>query len=425
MQDIENLQWSSLNNLSFKEGYKLVKNKFLNKFSTKLNGEIVAFFDYMDEVWINSTENQWYEGANPWHLGNNQGLEGKNQDIKMNYTFRRRLGIGELMNSMALMVKEWSEEDTKLLYNDRLSALEGEKDSLALKTDGYQFLQKNKKNIIRIANTKGKYIVAEDEQFQLGKADCLWAVTSSKGAKSNKSLKERAFERFSHRKDPTSLKDFDEYLEVRSSCWILEERNGDFYCDCPVSMKGKLCKHTVCMLYHTGALSATDDVKSLPLNGKRRRGRPKKLPHSLVRSPVRQQQENHDNSLIEEEDIDHDIPIHSVEDDIEIEAPFIEEVSQKRKRSCSVDTNSIVENILELEPGLGNSKPPIKKARAQKEVNTVTSSLPPELKCKKRKTTCGHEVVFDKHYNKKLFALYKKRVKSLRSNVIIDPNYIS
>jgi hypothetical protein len=65
-------------------------------------------------------------------------------------------------------------------------------------------------------------------------------VNSSGGLKSSKFLKERAKERLANRELPLSTT-FDEYMEIRSSFWILEERveNGrrDFFCDCPVGMK--------------------------------------------------------------------------------------------------------------------------------------------------------------------------------------------
>ena len=42
---------------------------------------------------------------------------------------------------------------------------------------------------------------------------------------------------------------------------------------------------TCAMLYKTGTLEITSDVRSKPLGQKRRRGRPKKIPHCLQKSP--------------------------------------------------------------------------------------------------------------------------------------------
>ena len=57
------------------------------------------------------------------------------------------------------------------------------------------------------------------------------------------------------------------------------------FCDCPVGQKGKLCKHCVGLLYKIGQLEVTSEVRSQKLGQKRKRGRPKKIPHCLVRSP--------------------------------------------------------------------------------------------------------------------------------------------
>ena len=184
---------------------------------------------------------------------------------------------------MLRMVKEWAEEDDHLLNSPRLAMLDKQVNSLKLRTEGYQWLRKNRcqsGKILKI-NPQGKFTVSED--FGLGNVDNLWSVDSSND-KAGKSLKERTKERFQNRSLPASSS-FDEYMSIRTSCWILEERNGDFFCDCPVGMKGKLCKHTVGMLYKEGHLEPTSDVRAVPLGQKRRKGRPKKLPHCLASSP--------------------------------------------------------------------------------------------------------------------------------------------
>ena len=98
----------------------------------------------MRKVWIESGECLWFEGAHPWGVSNNQGIEGKNKEIKQSHTFRRRLEIGELVSVLSRLVSEISDEDDRLLLSTRLAALEGERDSLALKTAGYQWYQANK-----------------------------------------------------------------------------------------------------------------------------------------------------------------------------------------------------------------------------------------------------------------------------------------
>ena len=93
--------------------------------------------------------------------------------------------------------------------------------------------------------SRRKYTVSESPEFLLGHVSNLWAVTSTSGLSSGKSLKERAKVRMANRDEP-HIEDFDEYMKIRTSCWILEERDGDYYCDCPRGMK--VCIFIICFL---------------------------------------------------------------------------------------------------------------------------------------------------------------------------------
>ena len=70
---------------------------------------------------------------------------------------------------------------------------------------------------------------------------------------------------------------------MRTSCY--QEKEGDFFCDCYEGSKGKLCKHAVGMNYFVVNMIVEDDVRAVPLGGKRKRGRPKRNPHFLTSSP--------------------------------------------------------------------------------------------------------------------------------------------
>ena len=163
LADIVDLQWSVLNEETFRKTFKLIEQKYLDKHDVVLNGVLEKFFAYMRKVWVDSNECLWFEGAHPWGVGNNQVIEGKNKEIKQSHTFRRRLVIGELVSVLARLVSEWADEDDILFISSRLAALHGERNSLSLKTDGFQWYQANKlgaDKIIRI-NAKDKYIVSE------------------------------------------------------------------------------------------------------------------------------------------------------------------------------------------------------------------------------------------------------------------------
>ena len=73
-----------------------------------------------------------------------------------------------------------------------------------------------------------KYTVSESLEFQLGKVDQIWAVTSSSNSLTELSLKDRAKLRIKMR-ETQSMASFDEYKAMRNSCWLSEERDGDFF----------------------------------------------------------------------------------------------------------------------------------------------------------------------------------------------------
>ena len=77
-------------------------------------------------------------------------------------------------------------------------------------------------------------------------------------------------------------------MKIRSSCYIIEQKGREFYCDCFIGSKGHLCKHSVGLMYKTGTLEVTSDVRSKPLGPKRGRGRPKKTGHCLTITPPRE-----------------------------------------------------------------------------------------------------------------------------------------
>ena len=195
------------------------------------------------------------------------------------------------------------------------------------------------------------------------------------------------------------------------------------------------------MLFKAGVLDATPDVRSVPLGAKRRRGRPKRLPNCLAMSPVRA--ESIPNEEITEELIVEEIVRNESEEEVIEEEVDVERSQRKRKPQ-----------------GFLNSKPPKKKARLP--ASTVSSSSstsasaasssknkarlpasaasasaasssssnasftkPVPKNCKKSKKACTHEIVFEKHYDKKEWKVYAERVRSAKAITPIDPDYIA
>ena len=65
MRDFENLQWSALNEASFRKVYGLMEQKYYGHFDVVMNGVLDKFFSYMRKVWIDSSQFHWIEGAHP------------------------------------------------------------------------------------------------------------------------------------------------------------------------------------------------------------------------------------------------------------------------------------------------------------------------------------------------------------------------
>ena len=211
-------------------------------------------------------------------------------------------------------------------------------------------------------------------------------------------------------------------------------------------LQAKLCYHTAGLLYVNGHLEATSDVRSVPLGEKRRKGRPKKIPHSLQMSPARNPVEEILGGVPVE-----DAPLNIIDNENGGTAPE-EDINPEprkttRKRKRMGDKNSPVDAIVgqakpvgsgsgqakpvgsglgqakPVGPGLGQAKPPKKKPRTQEDNETVIQK-PLGVQCKKKRGVCNHEIVFGIHYNKKMWDQYAESVRSKKSRVEIDPDYV-
>ena len=200
------------------------------------------------------------------------------------------------------------------------------------------------------------------------------------------------------------------------------------------------------MLIKTGRLEVTDDVRSVPLGQKRKKGRPKRIPNCLVKSPIRVLDEALDATTTTHED--------NAEDNEHFDEPPAEMSSLRdvecnknktRKRKAIVEVSEVPDMDLQqspinallsqrLKPGLAGSKPAKKKAKTsnnQRSANIPDTSnkeaevlRPPPINCKKRKGSCNHEVAFGLHYSKLEWVKYAAYISSKKTSIEIDPNYI-
>ena len=190
-----------------------------------------------------------------------------------------------------------------------------------------------------------------------------------------------------------------------------------------------MCFYTNGLHYKSERLEATPDVRSVPLGEKRRKGRPKKIPNCLVKSPIRVPMSSNDVGLEEFE-------VPSVEPDDDLIDVGVRATSRKRKR---VEQQSPVHALMSqmLKPGLGRSKPPKKRVRmnvnssaeVSKPSNASTVekvsddpnddkvSKPNPVKCKKKTGSCSHEIVFGEHFSKVAWYRYAEPVRKKKSTI--------
>lgn len=280
--DLENIQWSCTRE-TFDPLVKLLEKKYLknNTYSERMLVALDEFFKYFKTVWVSSNERFWFESANPFRSSNNQGIEGINKDIKQSQTFRKLLPMGSFVDVSLRMCQEWSMSDNSLLEANREKKhLFTQPHGLKLRTNGYEWLQNNKESskIVKVAAKNVQKTLLENVSM-------IYAVPSSKTSSNDIPLKDYAKERLKSRFDVSRHSSYDDAMITRQSCHIIEQVGKDYFCDCHEGIKGRLCKHSVGLMYKCGTLEITSDVRSKPLGQKRQRGRPKKMPHCLTHSP--------------------------------------------------------------------------------------------------------------------------------------------
>ena len=210
------------------------------------------------------------------------------------------------------------------------------------------------------------------------------------------------------------------------------------------------------MHYKTGSLEATPDVRSVPLGGKRRKGRPKKIPNCLVKSPISVQ---HHEDIVDETD-EEAVEAHDGEG-FEGEAPpsIVVDVGLRKRKKPGQNTSAKRQKVPDKEAedqeavatvdaptdvavGLGNQKPPKKRARLGNAKKSAPSSATPSglhdscavpsayskpvpRKCKKKLGSCSHQIVLGVHYDKKEWNSYAECVRLAKSATPIDPDYVA
>ena len=151
-------------------------------------------------------------------------------------------------------MRHWSCGADPLLDMEKYQVLQDRDNSLKLRREGYEWYQTHlsDKDYVQVAPSLHPTLVEGCER--------IWFVPSSK-TPSGVSLRRLASKRLAGRFE-LSCQTFDDHMARRTSCWIVEQRGSNFYCDCPKGSRGLICKHFVGLSYRLGILQVTEDVLS-------------------------------------------------------------------------------------------------------------------------------------------------------------------
>ena len=299
--DIHEIQWMVSSKQNFKDVYELLERKFtLGKHTAEEKALLETFFAYHKRQWgPDSHVANWIEAANPFSIGSNQGVESKNGVIKKEYTYRERLSTAEFFEQAEKICHDDSKKDDCTLEGPRVLYLlpdiygNVQKDSFRLQEAGYQYFVENLKRLpsgqrkpgcVVEVNPENKYKLCEVQQ--IGKVNKIIVLKSSANTLLDCTLEELAKLRILAR-GCSSAESLDDYMELRKSCHIVEQCGREFYCDCYWGIKGKLCKHTMALVYDRDSEFPVDARLRAKKLHKRKRGvgRPAKVKEALRKTP--------------------------------------------------------------------------------------------------------------------------------------------
>lgn len=244
---------SLLNQSANKDIFDKASLLFLKKYS-----KYADFCVYFKNEWLEKNRN-WYEGACllagvKTAPSTNNALESWNRNIKDEKSERNRFPLNVFKNKILEWTVEWSEEYS----SGAKTFIKTPTIDLPLWTLAYKWVKKNKP-IKRNVDGDGSI----SYKFAAGEAQVLknWTILTKW----------------------TTFKEFKERFQLGWETYI---QNADEWmngcCSCPSFMKKFVCKHMVGLAIRLKFLTPPLEAKALPLNQKRRRGRPSKAKKALL-----------------------------------------------------------------------------------------------------------------------------------------------
>ena len=107
LRDIGDIQWMAQSPPEFVVVVKLLHRHYTKekKLSRTELALVTTFFEYFLAQWGPGSHAQnWFAGANPFSLTNNQGQEGYHKEVKRNHTFRSEFPLPQFIQAMEQLV---------------------------------------------------------------------------------------------------------------------------------------------------------------------------------------------------------------------------------------------------------------------------------------------------------------------------------
>ena len=187
--------------------------------------------------------------------------------------------MNKFVSIMEEITEDYSKRNASLLDGDNLDYLVAKEidneDDHSTQEEGFQHYKKNLEKLpsgkikpgrLVEVNPRGKVTLSE------GQVDHIFALRSKSNTLHQITLTELTQMRMEARANPAgaNYQSYEEWLALRTSCWIVEHRGRNFHCDCPVGIRGKLHKHSMALAYSKLDYPVLDTLGPTKLNNIRR-----------------------------------------------------------------------------------------------------------------------------------------------------------
>lgn len=212
------------------------------------------FCEYFRDEWVIANPN-WYEGASDEPVpSTNNAMESWNRICKDEKSNRIRLPLNTFFPKLLDWTKEWSAEYTSEVKTFVTKA----SIDLPMWTNAYRW-------------ARSKKVLKRHTDEATGQFYYVFLAGTSSGTP----LSEL----------PTEWKDFDDFKKINFSQWqtYLDEEWEKGICNCPAFSKNYMCKHVIGIAIRLKYVDAPVEAKAIPIEQKRKRGRPRKTKAALQR----------------------------------------------------------------------------------------------------------------------------------------------